>query len=353
MFIDLIAKHFLSILCSLEPSMRHAFLLLKFFVAAAVIWALFAYGVLDLSAFRVAIAHPVALVTVLILLLLVYVLYAYRWRLLLACQSVDITGHAAVGVTFFSLFVGNFLPGGALTGDAVRIAYAVKAFSARKTAVVISVFADRLIGFYAMLLVCCTVALVDSTENLNRGPLRFLATTSGVLLSAASVSLFVIYIGLKHKSHWLQRLICRVPQGRVAHALQQIIEALSLYRRSPQSIILALAISVLAFSLIVICVMIVGHAMQLGPLESIDYGFAAPWAWLANYLPVTPGGIGVGEAAFDRICHWRESSPTAAAYGTIFLVYRIATIVATLPGLVIYFFHRDTFRLLIRLPNDG
>jgi uncharacterized membrane protein YbhN (UPF0104 family) len=333
--------------------MKTVILALKVGAAIAVMWALIAYGALDVAALSAAVASPLTLVTVTGLMLLTYVLSAYRWRILLECQSIKITVHEAAGVTFFTYFAGNFLPGGMVTGDAVRIAYAVKTFSARKTAVVMSVFADRLIGLYAMLLVCCAVALLNPAGIASSVPLRFLAVTAGVLFLTASVGLCLFYFGLKEKSDWVQSFVGMLPQGVLAHIVHQCIEVLRLYRRAPLPIMAALGVSVTAFTIGVICVMIIGDSMKLGTLASIDYGFAAPWAWMANLLPVTLGGLGVGEAAFDRICHWQEATHTTAAYGTIFLVYRIVTIVATLPGLVVYLFHRGTFKLSARLPDEN
>lgn len=321
---------------------------LKLIVAAAVIWALIHYGVLDLAALRVAATRPLVLAVVVGLLTMMYIMSAFRWYVLLRCQSVGIAVDAAIGVTFLTLFAGTFLPGGLVGGDALRIAYVARSLTSKRTAAVLSIFIDRVLGVYAMLLVVCAVALLDLTGIMRAAPLRLLASIAGTLCITIPVIVYLLFVTLNHGSYGLQRIAKMLPAGFVSDLFKKVVEGLKLYRHEPGSIAIAFAISVAIFTLGIVCVMILGYSMQLGPLGPLDYGFAAPWASLASLLPVTPGGLGVGEAAFDRICHWREVSQTAAAYGTIFLVYRIATIIATLPGLIVYLLHRDMFGAIAR-----
>jgi hypothetical protein len=48
--------------------------------------------------------------------------------------------------------------------------------------------------------------------------------------------------------------------------------------------------------------------------------------------PLTPGGLGVGEAAFARACDVLEAQRSGAAYATVFLAYRCLGFLAALPG---------------------
>ena len=55
-------------------------------------------------------------------------------------------------------------------------------------------------------------------------------------------------------------------------------------------------------------------ASKIGVLSAVDYMFAVPLTLIVNALPLTPSGIGVGEAAFDQICRWLEPAPSGAAF---------------------------------------
>ena len=318
---------------------------LKLIAAIAVIWALIHHGTLDLGSLRLAASHPSMLALVVALLMMTYFMTAFRWHVLLKCQNIDITVNSAIRLTFFTLFVSTFLPGGLVGGDTVRVAYVAKRLSSKRTSAVLSIFIDRFLGLYAMLLAVCVVALLDLPGITRSVPLQFLAIVAATLSVAIPAIFWVLYVALQSTTPRLRHFAKLLPGGLCTEVFRKLVEGIRHYRHAPTSIAIALGISVLVFTLGIICVMILGYSMHLGPLTSLDYGFAAPWAWLANLLPITPGGLGVGEAAFDRICHWREVSPTTAAYGTIFLVYRIANIVATLPGLAIYLFRSDIFKI--------
>jgi hypothetical protein len=47
-----------------------------------------------------------------------------------------------------------------------------------------------------------------------------------------------------------------------------------------------------------------------------DLMLAVPLTLAVNALPLTPNGIGIGEVAFDQICHWLEPTPTNAPYSS-------------------------------------
>ena len=75
-------------------------------------------------------------------------------------------------------------------------------------------------------------------------------------------------------------------------------------------------------------------ALKIGTLGAADMVLVTPLTLAVNALPLTPNGIGIGEAAFDQICHWLEPVPTSAAYSSIFFAYRIISTLTCLPGVV-------------------
>jgi glycosyltransferase 2 family protein len=62
--------------------------------------------------------------------------------------------------------------------------------------------------------------------------------------------------------------------------------------------------------------------------------FAVPLTSMVNALPLTPRGIGVGEAAFDQICPWLEPTLSGAAYSSIFFAFRVVSSLTCIPGLI-------------------
>lgn len=335
--------------CALRKNREYSKLIfpIKLLAAVIVIWALFAHGMLDLAVLHIAAASLAMLVAVSSLVSVTYLISAYRWRLLLKCQGISIPVHAATSITFLGLFLNSFLPGGGVGGEAVRVAYLVKKLSAKKTVAALSVVVDRLLGFYAMLLVAFAVALLNPVGFQGDGLLHYLAVFAAMLCLGMPTGLYLFYVLLKsnRRLRWFKDA---VPNGAVTHAVYRLFDILRLYRNAPGTLLAALGLSVFIHTIALICIVIIGRLMFQGYLASVDYAFAAPWAWLANLLPATPGGLGVGEAAFDRICHLLETAQSVAAYGSVFLIYRLTTILATIPGLAVYLVHHDTSPSLSR-----
>ncbi len=62
---------------------------------------------------------------------------------------------------------------------------------------------------------------------------------------------------------------------------------------------------------------------------------------VANILPFTPGGLGVGEAAFELICRWLAPSIISAPYASIFFAFRAVSMVMLIPGAIAFAMHRQ------------
>lgn len=82
-------------------------------------------------------------------------------------------------------------------------------------------------------------------------------------------------------------------------------------------------------------IVLIAEAMAFTGPSPGDYAIAGIYALLANSLPLTPGGLGIGEGAFASACLLLAPQATRAAYGTIFLAFRCVFILSTLPGLLI------------------
>jgi uncharacterized membrane protein YbhN (UPF0104 family) len=62
-----------------------------------------------------------------------------------------------------------------------------------------------------------------------------------------------------------------------------------------------------------------------------------PLGFVANSLPLTPGGLGVGEAAFDQLFQLAGFTGGAVAL----LGWRLLILLIGLPGLVVYIFAKQ------------
>jgi uncharacterized membrane protein YbhN (UPF0104 family) len=131
------------------------------------------------------------------------------------------------------------------------------------------------------------------------------------------------------------------PVARLFRRGREIILTL---RMNPLALLTAFALALIIQILLVFAVAILADALKIGTLGAADMMLAVPLTLLVNTLPLTPGGIGIGEAAFDQICHWLEPVPSTAAYSSIFFAYRIISTLTCLPGLISLVIYRNRAR---------
>jgi uncharacterized membrane protein YbhN (UPF0104 family) len=133
----------------------------------------------------------------------------------------------------------------------------------------------------------------------------------------------------------LQRLL-RGRSARLAQIVDDVGAALRQYARDWRSAGLAMLLSVVIVGGTVGPIMLIAEAMPFAGPSAADYGIAGLYAVIANSLPVTPGGLGIGEGAFASACIMLAPQAAHAAYGTIFLAFRCVFMLSTLSGLVAY-----------------
>lgn len=110
------------------------------------------------------------------------------------------------------------------------------------------------------------------------------------------------------------------------------------------NIILAMGASMITTGLLLGSIVIVSSVAAIPNLSSWDIAHAAALSMFANAVPISPGGIGIGEAAFNQICVWIAHSNEHYPYATIFLAYRVISIIVACYGGIALLNVRRLFR---------
>jgi uncharacterized protein (TIRG00374 family) len=303
--------------------------LLRIGAGFALLAALYYWQVIDLGALRVLVARPGILALALVASLANIPLEALRWHVLLRAQGLDVRLAKTTRILATSIFFANFLPGAA-GGDLIRGVYIYKAAEGRRASALLSILIDRLIGFVVFVLLGLAAMLTRPGTSASPYELAIIA------LSLSFIAALVVLFFYGHRvAEGLQRLL----SGRSAR-LAQIVDdtgtALRQYATDPRSMGLALLLSVVIVGFAVGPIVLIAEAMPFVGPSALDYGIAGLYALIANSLPVTPGGLGIGEGAFASACLVLAPQAARAAYGTIFLAFRCVFILSTLPGLAAY-----------------
>jgi uncharacterized membrane protein YbhN (UPF0104 family) len=315
---------------------RWPWALLKLLVALVVIGALFYFDMIRLGAVLALLARPRLVLVTLVVLLATVPLSAWRWQILLAAAGVRIAVRQAYHLCAIGMFTGVLLPG-IVGGDAVRFFYLNAAVPQHRVVIALSLIADRLLGLIGLIAVTAVAVGIDWPIVQASPALLSIAVVVvvGSIAAVAAAALALHMIRRLHRAGWLDRLRSRWPTGLPL----RVLEAMLLYWRLPVSVIAAVALSILIQALSVAAVVVVASEMRLdGLLGPSEYALAASLSLLANAVPLSPGGLGVGEAAFDQLCHWVAQS-SQAGFGSAFFAFRGLSLLAAVivaPSFLIY-----------------
>jgi glycosyltransferase 2 family protein len=289
---------------------------------------LFYFGLLNLQVLSRTLNHPQLLALAVLLIVLSVPMGALRWWLLLNAQQFPMSLWWALRVTLIGQFLNTFMPG-AYGGDVARLALAYKTTRRNLSRLTFTVFVDRMSGLISLILLGLMVLPVLPLSL--RGQ-TFMPLVIASLTMAAAVTLGLLW-GARIAS-----LVERVPKigPMIAHAIREVLAAFNLYLGKWQVLCAALAISLVQFVLILVSLGVIGTAMDMRSLPFSGYMIAGIWSIIANAIPLTPGGLGIGEIAFARMAAMLEPVPSGASYATVFLAMRVLTVLVSALGVIPY-----------------
>jgi hypothetical protein len=314
---------------------RRALLLAaRFAIAGAVLFYLVRSGTLDWAEVRGVWTSWGTTLLAIGLLCGLMLVASWRLCLLFGPAAFGLTFGASVRLTLIGTFFNTFMPGGG-GGDLVRIYYATTGNEGRRTEVVAIMLLDRVVGLASLLLVPLILAplLWDTIGSDSRiAALVAMSTALGFAVVAA-LALLVWRGDLAVRV--LDRLGRRLP---VLGHLERSVRVLGCFRGRAGTLVAGFAV---AFA---------GHALGVGAILSLAAGATsvvptlgvaavAPLGFIANALPISPGGIGVGEAAMDALFSVAGHGGGAAAM----LGWRLSMMLIGIVGLGVYLVGRRGF----------
>jgi uncharacterized protein (TIRG00374 family) len=244
-----------------------------------------------------------------------------RWWRLLALQGIALPFPRALRITWIGYFYALLLPGIG-GGDVVRGLYVFREASGAKLRATATVLVDRAVGLYASLCLA-GIALVETerwrgASDLRLQPIRLTVLALLVLCSAAS-ALFL----------WgrSRRFLVRFPAARLAARLSDIAEAFAAQRRTLGSCFLLSLASSASF---LAAFWVAGRVLPVD-LSATQVLLVVPLVLIANALPLSPGGVGVGETVAAVLF----AACGVANGATVMLMVRVWQALVRVPGLLL------------------
>jgi uncharacterized membrane protein YbhN (UPF0104 family) len=243
-------------------------------------------GIVDFRALgKLFTAWPITMAAM-ILLLVDSALMSARLSWLFRPHGLNLRFRISLELTLVGLFFATFLPG-ASGGDLAKLFYTARANSDRRLEIMTVVLLDRAIGMFSLLILPLLFAPMFLPFIRSVPALRALLWAVGLLASGA----FTIFLLFLFSNSVVNRIPGSLLQRFTKSAIVQ--EVLGV-------LFAALGASLLANLLLVLVTM-------LGLLAVAPSGWTPrmclviPIGHIVNSLPLTPGGLGVGETAFNAL----------------------------------------------------
>lgn len=299
-------------------------------VVIVLIWQL---GIINAMTIASVLSHPLALLLSLAAYIATILLSAIRWHLLLRVHGQAASVGRLTRIVYTSYFLGGATLG-TVGVDGLRLYYIGRERHDSVGQAYLSVAADRLIGLFGLIVTGALFFAIDYLDVLRYGEIKLLAILSlliglGILFIVVSIIVFERFIA---------PLFRHIPiLVRIRTHLRLLIDY---YRLAPGRLALCLGLSIVIQLATLASLLILAYAVLRPQLSVFQLGLAGALATIANQLPITPGGLAIGESLFAYLCRLMDPIHVTSDYGSVIFLQRIVGIIAVLPGLFFYLLDR-------------
>ena len=301
---------------------------LKVLLCAGIFAWMAASGKLNLAQIAKGLAHWPLMLGILGLGYCQAGIMVWRWTLLLHAQDIPLSFRRAWGLTMIGLLFNVVIPG-SVGGDLIKGYYITRATEGRKTHAATSIAMDRVVGLIGLLFLSAAVVAANATEVLRNPSMRALgALAAGGFVGGVAGLSAALFAGGR-LSEW----------SFVPRVLRNVFSALHEYRQKPGAVRNALALSVLNQTITCGAFYLALRATGVTGLRMSQFFLIVPLGLVTSAVPISPAGIGVGQAAFFAL--FQIVAPSYASAGTdAFTVFQAIYILLCVSGLFWYVGYR-------------
>lgn len=311
-------------------------LLLKIALAIGVIYWMVESGKLNFHVVGHAFADqwPTALFLVATLYLQIAII-SWRWNILNSALGFGISYREAFSLSMIGLLFTVIIPG-SVGGDVIKAYYVGTRVPKRRAHAFTTILMDRYLGLLSLLTLGAAGVVWNYRIILTNKLMTTLATFVVLAFAGGVVGLFVAVVFSKQVTALLRRLVGRVPLA--AHAVKSC-EALEGFRAKPM--VLVAGVLVTLPSHLVACLgMHIAMGMVGAPAMPLErFLLIVPLGLISTVIPLTPGGVGIGQMAFYSL--FQALTPGSGdAASNAFTIYQTLQVAVYLSGFVNYLSHK-------------
>jgi hypothetical protein len=238
----------------------------------------------------------------------------------------------------------NFVSVGSVGGDLFKAFFIAREQPGRRTEAVATVVVDRLVGFYALLLVA-SLAILFGRVGQSVPAVKAICNMTLLVTAIGGVGLVLVLLP-GFTSGNIAEFMCGLP--RIGGTCERLIGSLRMYRGSPLVMLGIFAMSMGVHAAIAFCIYLIATALFPVTPTLAEHLVIVPLSGVAGGLPFTPAGLGSFEFAMDKLYQYVPAAgPTGVAGVLVALTYRLTTIAIAAVGVVYYWTCRAEVRELI------
>jgi glycosyltransferase 2 family protein len=217
-----------------------------------------------------------------------------RWRLLLSTQNTHPKSFELYKLTLIGVFFNFAMPGG-VGGDVVKAFYFYKDHPQSKAIAISSVFVDRLMGLYTIIVMALLAMLFDFNHVMAITTLRNLFYIFTLIFIAFNVGLFCLFSKSPKINALVLAIIKMLP---LKEKLQKLYTSGQLYGSQPELLIKVFLLSLISQTTAISIMYLIGQYSPYSSEVSLaTYFLVVPIGFMATAIPISPAGVGVGQAA--------------------------------------------------------
>lgn len=262
----------------------------------------------------------------------------FRWKLLVNGIQVPFRYRDALKIGLMGQFF-NLFAFGMLGGDALRAYYLCRLYSQRRSEMIATVVADRLIGMLTMFAIGSAafwgfdiVSLVDQSETILPVMQTFGWIISLVTLLGLLAGLGLLLFPNFHRWGILQ-LIFRIPW--IGPGLARGVGVASVYRSRPGIVLVGIGLSLVANLMFGLAIYFISSSLSSATPSLINHLFIEPIVMCSNGVPL-PGGIG-GMELMLNLMYRAFGSPHGVV---VAFAFRMSLLLVAATGGVVWMLHR-------------
>ncbi len=318
--------------------MKNILIAAKFILTIIIIFLLIKFNVINLNDIALLTGdYYLTLLLVFILFLIVF-LCSYKWWILLKAENYDVPYKMTYYLYSTGLFFNTFMPGSA-GGDIVKGVYLYKFVTkSQRTGAVFTIIIDRFIGLHALFSIAFVMFFFAFDNINNYNEIKYLFLLIGFVVFFTLPALYLISKFSNKIILFLENRKQQKFYTKIINIFISILKSLINFKTKPIAIIYSWIMSLINHLLMLVCFYYMAFIINIDILSFFEILYSGSLGLIANVIPLTPGGIGIGESAFNYFASsFVNLEYEKIVFGSIFfLTFRVLFTLVCLTGAITF-----------------